>query len=179
MKLNERIAYARKKAGLSQIDLADLLGVSRQSVSKWETGEANPDINKIPELAKTLNVSIDWLFSEESIEQDDRPEFKHDPNITKGYPEWIDNLPAWIKTAIKKFGWMYGIYIAIVGFVFAAFGLFQLLHFRNMLLGVASIFDKDARTTFMPFYITTAIGILVTIAGIVFAICLKKWGRKR
>ena len=38
MKLNEKIICCRKKAGLSQLDLADLLGVSRQSVSKWETG---------------------------------------------------------------------------------------------------------------------------------------------
>ena len=38
MKLNEKIIYCRKKAGMSQIDLADALGVSRQSVSKWETG---------------------------------------------------------------------------------------------------------------------------------------------
>lgn len=38
MKLGEKILSARKKAGLSQVDLADALGVSRQSVSKWETG---------------------------------------------------------------------------------------------------------------------------------------------
>ena len=38
MKLNEKITYCRKKAGLSQLELANLLGVSRQSVSKWETG---------------------------------------------------------------------------------------------------------------------------------------------
>ena len=38
MKLSEKIICCRKKAGLSQLDLADLLGVSRQSVSKWETG---------------------------------------------------------------------------------------------------------------------------------------------
>ena len=38
MKLSEKIIYCRKKAGLSQLDLADKLGVSRQSVSKWETG---------------------------------------------------------------------------------------------------------------------------------------------
>lgn len=38
MKLNEKIIYSRKRAGLSQLDLADALGVSRQSVSKWETG---------------------------------------------------------------------------------------------------------------------------------------------
>lgn len=38
MKLNEKIIYSRKKTGMSQIDLADVLGVSRQTVSKWETG---------------------------------------------------------------------------------------------------------------------------------------------
>ncbi len=38
MKINEKIMTARKKAGMSQIDLADMMGVSRQSVSKWETG---------------------------------------------------------------------------------------------------------------------------------------------
>ena len=38
MKLGEKILSARKKSGLSQVDLADALGVSRQSVSKWETG---------------------------------------------------------------------------------------------------------------------------------------------
>ena len=38
MKLCDKIMQARKKAGMSQIDLADAMGVSRQSVSKWETG---------------------------------------------------------------------------------------------------------------------------------------------
>ena len=38
MNLSEKISYCRKKAGMSQLDLADALGVSRQAVSKWETG---------------------------------------------------------------------------------------------------------------------------------------------
>ena len=38
MNLSEKILYCRKKAGMSQLDLADALGVSRQAVSKWETG---------------------------------------------------------------------------------------------------------------------------------------------
>ena len=44
MKLNEKIAYYRRKAKLSQEELAALTGVSRQAVSKWELGEAAPDI---------------------------------------------------------------------------------------------------------------------------------------
>lgn len=69
MKLNEKILYCRKKAGLSQLDLADRLGVSRQSVSKWETGEANPDVTKIPLLVKEFGVSADWLLSDEAPEE--------------------------------------------------------------------------------------------------------------
>ena len=59
MKLCDKIMQARKKAGMSQIDLADAMGVSRQSVSKWETGEANPEIGKLAQLARTLGVSVD------------------------------------------------------------------------------------------------------------------------
>ena len=40
MNLSEKILYCRKKAGMSQLDLADALGVSRQAVSKWETGDS-------------------------------------------------------------------------------------------------------------------------------------------
>ena len=65
MKICDKIMQARKKAGMSQIDLADAMGVSRQSVSKWETGEANPEISKLTQLARTLGVSVDWLLSEE------------------------------------------------------------------------------------------------------------------
>ena len=43
MKLPEKILYCRKRAGLSQEALAERLGVSRQAVSKWETGEALPE----------------------------------------------------------------------------------------------------------------------------------------
>ena len=65
MKLCDKIMQARKKAGMSQIDLADAMGVSRQSVSKWETGEANPEISKLTQLARTLGVSVDWLLGRE------------------------------------------------------------------------------------------------------------------
>ena len=46
MELGEKIALCRKKAGLSQEALADRLGLSRQAVSRWETGAAVPDLSK-------------------------------------------------------------------------------------------------------------------------------------
>jgi transcriptional regulator with XRE-family HTH domain len=45
MKLQDKILYCRKKAGLSQEQLAERIGVSRQAISKWETGDAVPEIS--------------------------------------------------------------------------------------------------------------------------------------
>lgn len=55
MKFNEKIIQARKAKALTQEDLAEAVGVSRQAVSKWETSEANPDLDKQPEV--TAEVS--------------------------------------------------------------------------------------------------------------------------
>ena len=52
MTLGERIALARKKAGLSQEQLGDRLGVSRQAVSKWESSQANLDVAYVAELCR-------------------------------------------------------------------------------------------------------------------------------
>ena len=68
MKLPEKILYCRKRAGLSQEALAERLGVSRQAVSKWETGEALPETGKLATLAAALGVSVDWLLSEDESE---------------------------------------------------------------------------------------------------------------
>ena len=87
MKLNEKIQYCRKKEGLSQVDLADRLGVSRQSVSKWETGEANPDVTKIPQLARVFGVTADWLLSEEDPKEPEQIPARNDREDSSGYPD--------------------------------------------------------------------------------------------
>ncbi len=67
-KLNEtvgkRIREARKARGLSQEKLSELLGVSFQAVSSWETGRFIPDAEHLPALAKELDLSLDALFTE-------------------------------------------------------------------------------------------------------------------
>jgi len=59
MTLREKIYYCRKKAGYSQEEMADKLGVSRQAVSKWETGEAVPELAKFTAIAKLFGVTTD------------------------------------------------------------------------------------------------------------------------
>ena len=64
MNLSEKIQLCRKRAGLSQEALAEKLNVSRQAVSKWETGAAEPELSKLRALAAVFGVTADWLLSE-------------------------------------------------------------------------------------------------------------------
>lgn len=62
MNLGNSLFQARKKAGLSQETVAEKLGVSRQTVSKWETDETVPDIRQSKKMAVLYNVSLDELI---------------------------------------------------------------------------------------------------------------------
>lgn len=62
MNLSEKILKIRKANGLSQEELAEQLGISRQSISKWESGQATPELDKIIKLAEIFDISIDYLL---------------------------------------------------------------------------------------------------------------------
>lgn len=57
------ILAQRKAAGLTQQAVADFLGVSKASVSKWETGQSYPDITLLPLLASFFNITVDELLA--------------------------------------------------------------------------------------------------------------------
>ncbi len=63
MELYEKLYELRRASGMSQEELAEKLGVSRQAVSKWEGGGAQPELQKLIELSKLYNVSVDELLS--------------------------------------------------------------------------------------------------------------------
>ena len=63
MKISERLYNLRKDKKLSQEELANVLGVSRQSISKWETGESTPDFDKIIPLCNFYGITSDELLS--------------------------------------------------------------------------------------------------------------------
>ena len=65
MILADKIIDLRKKAGCSQEELAQQLGVSRQSVSKWEGAQSIPDIDKILQMSRIFGVSTDYLLKDE------------------------------------------------------------------------------------------------------------------
>lgn len=114
MTLGERIAYYRKKAGYSQEGLAERLGVSRQAISKWETGEATPDAERIIVLAAALGISTDTLLL--GKEEPERPyteaETVRQPAPT---PEWLDHLPRHIGRLFREKGYIAGYIVAAQG----------------------------------------------------------------
>ena len=87
MTLREKLIVLRDKAGISQMELAHQLGVSRQAVSRWESGDATPSMDKLKALAKIYNVSLDWLCNDG--DRDETTKGKPMENNTKENAEGV------------------------------------------------------------------------------------------
>lgn len=68
MKFSEKLIELRKTKGLSQEKLGNIINVSRQAISKWESEQANPEIDKVKEISKYFNVSIDYLLNDDIVD---------------------------------------------------------------------------------------------------------------
>ena len=80
MILADKIINLRKKMLWSQEELADKLDVSRQSVSKWESSQSIPDMDKILKMSRLFGVSTDYLLKDELGETDEPPQVQDDDN---------------------------------------------------------------------------------------------------
>ena len=89
MSIAESIFKLRTKEGLSQEKLAEVLGVSRQAVQKWEAGAAQPDIGKMVSLARHFNISLDDLLLDSSVRI--KEEYSSHKKIMPSY----EKLPGW------------------------------------------------------------------------------------
>ncbi len=92
-KINMRTASLRKKSGMTQQEMADLLQVSPQSVSKWETGVSLPDITLLPGLAEILGVTVDQLLGLQPL-----PEEQYVPERTGDGTFWDQKLDYLLRT---------------------------------------------------------------------------------
>lgn len=81
MQLGETIYRLRTQRGMSQGDLADALEVSRQSVSKWETGGATPDLDKLVKMSGLFGVTLDELVKGESPAAQPQPQAQPEPRV--------------------------------------------------------------------------------------------------
>ncbi len=78
MSFPEKLIKLRKEKGMTQEELAFEIGVSRQSVSKWETGEAEPNVSALKAIAGVFDVTLDFLMKEDAL-----PTFSAEPTIRK------------------------------------------------------------------------------------------------
>lgn len=97
MKLCEKLYELRRAAGLSQEQLAERLGVSRQAVSKWESSAAQPELSKLVELSRLYGVSVDELLSLEEAEKSEAPDSADAPS-----PEESAALPCAEKQPTRR-----------------------------------------------------------------------------
>lgn len=65
--IGRKIFSLRKSRNMTQVNLADKLGITYQAVSSWERGNSMPDIEKLPEIAKLFEISIDELIGESKV----------------------------------------------------------------------------------------------------------------
>ena len=94
MTLGEKIARQRKELNYTQEQLADILGVSRQSISKWESDIAYPETDKLIELGKLFDCSMDYLLKEEITEKDGVQ--------TSGFTEKVEEIRRKVMTEKNK-----------------------------------------------------------------------------
>lgn len=76
MKLSDKIIKLRKQSGMSQEELADKLNVSRQAISRWEVGSAQPDASNVLQLSKLFGVTADYLLNDDYESDNDLPKVK-------------------------------------------------------------------------------------------------------
>lgn len=76
MNLQSKIIKLRKQSGLSQEDMAEKLNVSRQTISRWEVGSAQPDAENLRQLSQLFGVTADYLLNDEYESDDDLPRVK-------------------------------------------------------------------------------------------------------
>lgn len=111
MTLPERLIKLRKAAGLSQEEVADKLEVTRQTVSKWETGQSSPDLDKVLPLCNLYNVTPDELLHDGGSEEAD--EVKAQENAARA-EELLE------KSVAKKklIGILSGVFTYVIAIVF-------------------------------------------------------------
>ncbi|HIT78514.1 MAG TPA: helix-turn-helix transcriptional regulator [Candidatus Limihabitans stercoravium] len=96
MQLGNNLFNARKKSGLSQEEVAEILGVTRQTVSKWETDETLPDIRQAKRMALLYNLSLDELISFDV-------DVKQIEEMIEKTTDEVQNKVDWTKVWSKKY----------------------------------------------------------------------------
>lgn len=88
MKLEEKLISLRKQKGLTQLQVAEEIDVSRQAISKWESGVAVPSIDNLKFLSKLYGVSLDYLLNDD-VESPGQQEETQEKQEKRDRPKWV------------------------------------------------------------------------------------------
>lgn len=96
-----RIKYLRQSAGINQVQLAEKLGVSKQSISNWENDNIMPSIDMLVKIADFFAVTADYLLGR-SIQEPSFPQMLDLSGLTPGQAEHIKNIVDDLRTAADR-----------------------------------------------------------------------------
>ena len=114
MTLGEKIAKQRKELNYTQEQLAEILEVSRQSISKWESDISYPETDKLIELGNLFDCSMDYLLKDDITEKTGVKEAKFTQKIDEQIKKAMtDKNKAKIKKILKIIGIIFGIILTI------------------------------------------------------------------
>ncbi len=172
MTLGERIYSLRKARGLSQEELADAVGVSRQAVSKWELGESQPEVDKVVLLAQALGVTTDQLLL--GVEPQEEEAVSPAPPV----PDRMGAFARFLKKHGYKAGYLligYGLVLLLTaGVMFAmVHGFFSAGTVDPFGLGVPGFFSGIQTVFYIVPVIPAVIGAALVITGIVVIVRFK------
>jgi transcriptional regulator with XRE-family HTH domain len=114
MILSEKIMSLRKEAGWSQEELADKLDVSRQSVSKWESSQSIPDMDKIVKMSELFGVSTDYLLKE-NVERKESSTKIIQEKTYEGKTVTMETADDYLKSSYKYANWTGAIFFLCIG----------------------------------------------------------------
>ena len=163
MTFGTKLQQIRKAAGLSQEQLADLINMSRQAISKWETDQVAPDIEKVSLLCDIFKISADELLGNENLSQ-------HESTNGK--------LEGCVKMNVKKRYFTTGWITALAGTVLLILEYFSLFFLRAMAIrldvetgiGLGYYNDPMEYASIQPMPIIFRVTIAVIVIGIVIAV---------
>lgn len=163
MKTGEKIYTLRKKFGWSQDELADKLSVSRQSVSKWETGESIPEPAKLLSIAKLFSVSTDYLL--------DDSEQEYIPPQAKKSIDVADRVMSKGEELFRNYGWILGVILLLFGLWRFINGAAAIATFSGVSMSALGGFGIAA---VIPLIFSILIGIALAVGGIILIKKLRK-----
>lgn len=161
MKINEKIYILRKKSGWSQDELAEKISVSRQSVSKWETGDSVPEPVKLLALAKIFSVSTDFLL-------DDSQQEYISPQAEKS-SDIADKVMSKSESLFKSYGWILGLFLFLFGIWRIISAVSTIVTFSD-----AGAFGVLGVTAFIPMAFSILTGLAFAIVGVIMIKKLRK-----